>query len=120
MSHQRISQAGFLEAARAQYATVAPAARPAGRQRIVATVRQPVVEAERRATADDLCLRHRYQRRLDAEAAALDASLRRERRGPLEGLDELGTAIGVTRIVERIDADEDVVRAQHFGPRQRE
>ena len=51
---------------------------------------------------------------------AFDARLGRERRGSLERLDELRPAIGISRIVERIDADEDVVRAQHFRPRQRQ
>ena len=49
---------------------------------------------------------------------ALHAGLRRERRELLERRDELGPAIRVPRIVHRVDADEDVARAEHFRPRQ--
>ncbi len=65
-------------------------------------------------------LRHRNQRRLDPKPSAFDARLGRQLRGSLECLDELRTAIGISRVVERVDADEDVVGAEHFRPCERE
>ena len=51
---------------------------------------------------------------------ALDAGLGGEVRHPLEGVDVLGAAVGIAAVVERVDADEDVARAEHLGPRERE
>ena len=83
-------------------------------------MRQPVVQTERHAAADDVGLRHRDQRRANAKAAAFDASLRRKPGEVLECLDELRPAIRIARVVERVHANEDVVRAEHFRPCQRQ
>jgi len=37
-----------------------------------------------------------------------------------ERCDELGTTIGISRVVERVHADEDVAGAKHLGPGERE
>ena len=82
---------------------------------IVAAVRQPVVEAERHAALDDVGLGQHLERRVDAEALAVHAPRRGERGQVLERRDELRTAVGIPGVVERVDADEDVV--QRRGPR---
>ena len=51
---------------------------------------------------------------------ALDSRLGREVGQLLERGDELGPAIGIARIIERVDADEQVARAGRLGPGQRE
>ena len=49
-----------------------------------------------------------------------DAGLRREARHDFEGGDELGTAVGVAAVVERVHADEHVARTEHLGERESE
>src|SRR5687767_6242648 len=120
MGHQWIPHARFFESSRAQHAAIAAAARRAGGEGIVATVCEAVIETERDAALDDLRFRHRYERRLDAKLAALDARFRRELRGAFERFDVLGPAIWIARIIERVHADEDVIRADHFCPRERD
>src|SRR3990170_4965376 len=98
MGHQWIPHARFFESSRAQHATIAAAARRPSGERIVATVCDAVIETKRDAALDDLRFRHRYQRRLDAKMAALDARFRRELRCAFERFDVLGPAIGIARI----------------------
>jgi hypothetical protein len=45
-----------------------------------------------------------------------DAGPRRQPRQLLERADEFGPAVGIAGVVERVDADEDVRRAEHLGP----
>src|SRR6185503_4075912 len=91
-----------------------------GRRRIVTAVRQAVLESQLETATDDLRFRHHLQRRVDAKALALYAPRRRQRSESLESGDELGAAIRVARVVEHVDADEDVVGTHHLGPPQRE
>ena len=79
-------------------------------------MRQTVVEAELEAAPDDRALRQRDERRLHAKSGAFDTCTRRKRCERLEGMDEFGPAIGVTGVVERVDADDDVRGLEHFGP----
>ena len=85
---------------------------------IVAAEREAVVEAQRQPQPDDVGLRQRHQRRVHRQRAAFDAGARGHPGQLLEGMDELRPAIGIAGVVERVDADEDVGRAQHFGPAQ--
>src|SRR3954467_14128766 len=117
---ERVGYARFAESLRTKHAAIAGAAGSAIRQRIVAAVRATVIEAERVAVADDLGFAHREERRVNAEAAALDTGAGAEIGDPLEGTDELGTAVGVPRIVERVDADDDVARVERLGPAERQ
>src|SRR5687767_6844312 len=110
MSHQWIFHARLIESTRAQHTAIAASARLALGQRVVATVCKPVVEAESHAPLDDLSLRHRNERRLNAKLRAFDSRFGRKPGCSLECLDELGPAIGISRVVERVDADEDVIR----------
>ena len=54
---------------------------------------------------------------MNAESPAFDAGFRRKAGGSLERLDELGTAVGIAGVVERVDADENVVGARAPRPR---
>ncbi len=87
---------------------------------IVARPAEPEIEPEPRALADDVRLGHVLERRLDAERIALDPRLGREFGQPLECGDEFGTAIRITRIIERVDADIDIARTRRLGPAERE
>src|SRR5437867_11498517 len=88
-----IPETRLAKSARAQQAAVAAAARRAVRRRVVATVGQTVIEAERDAACDDRRLRQLQQRSEDAERSSFDAGARRERRDPLERPQVLGTAV---------------------------
>ena len=60
----------------------------------------------------------RQQRRVDAERAAPSTPALVASGGQaLERRDELRPAVRVPGVVERVDADEDVARAEHLGPR---
>ena len=106
---------------RSRQASHCPHGRPSG-VGIVATVGQPEIEHPSSCPSLTIsALRQSQQRRVDLQArAALDAGFGRQVRHALVGLDELGTAVGIARVVERVHADEDVGRFQHLGPRQRE
>src|SRR5262245_15365487 len=92
---RRILEARLLETARAQAAAVAAPAGGAVGPRIVAAVRQPVVQTERCPATDDLRLREAQERREHAQPPALDARLRRQRSHALEGLEILGPAVRI-------------------------
>jgi hypothetical protein len=51
---------------------------------------------------------------------ALDAHFRGQVGHALVGRDVLRAAVGIPAVVERVHAHEDVVRAEHLGPRERE
>ena len=74
------------------------------------------------AFARNVGLGQELQRRMNGERLPLDALLRPEPRGFGEAGDEFRAAIGVARIIERIDADEDIPRMARLGKgrRQRE
>src|SRR6516225_10173886 len=66
----RVGDAGLAEAPGAQYAAIAPAARPPLRRRIVAAVGQPVVQTQLEPAPDDVRLAQHQQRRVHAEPGA--------------------------------------------------
>src|SRR4051812_40964527 len=102
-------------------ASVAVAARRARSIRIVATLRNRVVHAERQPELNDLRLRAIDEWRLDAEGIPpLDGTSCGEIGHPLIRRDVLWTTIRISRVIERIDAYENVPRFQHFGPREGE
>src|SRR5436305_9871500 len=73
---RRIGNAGLLESLPPQEARVAMPARPPVGVGVVAGVRDGVVDAELRAAADDVGLRHLHERRDDLRLAVLDAAPR--------------------------------------------
>ena len=105
--------------ARSAQASHRPQRRPSG-DRIVAAVAQPGVEPEPLRFPRDIRLAHVLQRRMDRERLALHPCLGGEVGQLLEFGDEFGPAIGIARIVERIDADEQVARAARLGEAQRQ
>ena len=117
---QRVGEAGLSEAPGPETATVAPAARPSVGRRVVAAMREAVVEPQSVPPANDLGLCHRDERGVDAEPPPFDARLRRERGETLERRDVLGPAVRVAGVVERVDADDEVARAQRLGPGERQ
>ena len=57
---------------------------------------------------------------MDREGSAFDAGLGRQPGGLGKACNELGTAVGVSRVIERVDTDEDVPRVDCLGPCQRQ
>ena len=114
-----VGDPGRGESVGAEQAAVAVPARDALGSGVVAADRRRVVDAELGASTDDLRLREVDQRCVDRESSTFDRGAGREVGGRLEGLDELGTAIGVAAVVERVDADEHIARAPHLGDGQR-
>src|ERR1019366_5375471 len=105
LAQKRIGGPAFGEASCPQQATIAVSARPARRAGVVTAVGEAVVEAERQPAPDDVGFREGDERRAHADPCALDAGARGERRQRFERPDELGTAVGITGIIERVDAD---------------
>src|SRR6185369_17973690 len=93
----------------------------APRRRIVAAPGAGVVDAQLEAPADDLRLGAVDEGRVEAELPPLlDAGPGGETGHALEGLQVLRPAVRVTRVVERVDRDEDVFGAEDLGGRERE
>ena len=93
-----------------------PQGRPCG-VRVVAAVRQAVVETKREPLPDDLGLGQRdAAARESGSVRAFTPARGGQRRQPLERRDEFGTAIGIAGVIERIDADEDVAWRQAPRP----
>ncbi len=101
-------------------AAVAAPAGAAVRVRLVARHRHRVVDAERRAAADDVRLGELDERRVQTDGLALDGRTRREIREVLEGADECGPAVRVARVVHGVHADVDVARPHDLGKAERE
>jgi hypothetical protein len=75
-----------------------------------------MVHTEGGAAADDLCLCQLDEWGMEVKTLTLDARLGSEIGQLLEGLDEGGAAVGVAGVVDSVDANEDVVGADDFGP----
>src|SRR5262249_56731777 len=115
----RVDQVRLREALLAQEARVAEPTGAAVRFGRVAGPGQREIHAELVGARNDLSLAEGDERRVDAKAAAtFDAGLRGEIGEALEGFDELRTAVGIARVVEGVDADEDVLRPLHLRPPQ--
>jgi len=110
----------FGEAERAQAAGVAVTAGTAVVVCLVTRYSGGEIDAEFVAAAHDVGLGEADQRRMHAELCALDAGLGGKVGETLERLDELGPAVGITRVIDRVDTAEDVLRAEHLGPAERE
>jgi hypothetical protein len=78
---------------------------------------QGIVDPQRQSPADDFGLGEVKQGGMDAEAAL---PFYRRPGGEIghrfKGGDVLGAAVGITRVVEGVDADEEVEGAEHLGP----
>ena len=80
----------------------------------------PRVEPEPHRLARDIGLGHVLERRVNGERNALDSRLGAQIGQRLERGDESGAAIGITRIIERIDPDVQVARPARLGAGQRQ
>src|SRR5450759_1645481 len=105
----------FGKPLRAEQAGVAFPAGPALPAWVVAGRGETRVETEGEGEPDDVGLCHGEEGRSDPEASALAPGFRPEPRDTLEGGEELGAAVGVAGIVERIRADDDLRRAPRLG-----
>ncbi len=65
-------------------------------------------------------LAHMLQRGVNGERIPFGPRLGAKVGERLECGDEIGAAIGIARIIKRIDPDEQVARSARFGPCQRE
>lgn len=93
------------------------AAGAAGGIGIVAAMGEREIDAELDGEGDDLRFGEGDERRVDADVSgAFDAGLGGEVGHALEGVDEFGAAIGIAGIIEGVDSDEDIGRAEDFGP----
>ena len=109
------------EAGQAESARVAVSTTGAGFVGIVAAVGEAVVDAQLQAGCDDLGFAHLDEWRADGEfPMALDTGGRGEVGHRLEGGYKLGSAVGVSAVVDGIDADENIVRADHLGVPERD
>ena len=93
---------------------------PAVGRRIVARPTDPGVQPQPVGFANDIGLAHILQRCLDADRVTFNPRLGRKRRHRLKSVDKFGATIGITRIIQRVDADEDVAGPSDFGQSQRE
>src|SRR5258706_2822172 len=116
----RIGYAGSVESGPAQPARIAAAAGQALGVGLVARQGEAEIDPEFEPAPYDLGLAERDQWGRDLDPAALDSDLGGELREPLEGGDELGAAVGIARVIDRVDADIDLLRADHFGVAQGE
>src|SRR2546422_5348132 len=117
---QGIGDAELLEPLGAQQARVAPQARRAILPGVVAAAGERVVDAELDAAAQDAGLGELDERGVDLQPRALDAGPGRELRHLLEGREILRPAVRVAAVVERVHADEAIVRLQGLRPGERE
>src|SRR5688572_2739881 len=117
---QRIGDAGVGETFAAQLARIARSTGTAGGRWIIAGMSQSKVDAKRLAELDDTALAQLDERCMNLQThRSFDTGTRREVGHALEGFDIFLPAIRISRIIDRIYADKDVGRVQHFGPRQR-
>src|SRR5688572_25182195 len=98
----RVLHTGLGKSLEPQEARIAVTTRDAVHRGIVAAGRERVVDAERRAEANDLALGQRQQRRADLRTASLDTGFRREVSHLLEGGDVLRPTVGVARVVQHV------------------
>src|SRR5215471_16504319 len=104
----------------AQAAAVASAAGTPIGQWIVAAVSEAEIEAELESTTNDVAFPEGDERRPDTESRPLDTGARAEIGHTFERLYELRAAVRIARVVDRVDADEDVHGTHDLRPSERE
>ena len=119
MVGNRVRHADRPEGIQTQAAGVAAAAGGAGLVGVVATVGEAVVDAQLQTPSDDVDLAHRDERGVDLKPlGAGDAGLRGEIAHRFERGQELGAAVGVSRVIDAVDPDEEVEGSEDFRPGQ--
>src|SRR5439155_11540445 len=114
---QRILDAGFAESLEPELARIAYAARLRATE--VAGPREGPRHPEFLSSADDVRLRHPNQRGADLDDVAVDTPLRAKPGDLLEGRVELGSAIDVARVIDRIRRDDNRLRSAPLGEPER-
>src|SRR5690606_17591995 len=117
---QGIGQPGFGKTTGPKQTTVTPSARAPVRQRVVTAVRQTVIDSEFRPQSDDTRLRQILEGGPDLKRPFVDTGPGRQGREILEGGNEVRTAIGIARIVEGVDTDDDALGSEDLGPAKRQ
>src|SRR5450755_2929485 len=84
--------------------------------RAVAGHGKTVVDAKLQASTDNIRLGPPDQRRVDLDLGALDTGFGRQACERLEGCNEFRSAIRIARIVDRIDAEENILRSENLCP----
>src|SRR5918912_793260 len=103
---ERVTRAGFAESLLPEQTAIALAARQPLRRRVVATVRERIVNAEGNPSTNDLGFGHCDQRRVNLESRlAFDAGLSGEIGHALEGFDVFGPAVGITTLPRNNEAE---------------
>src|SRR5262245_26707240 len=77
--------------------------------RVVTAVRQAVIKAELDSCAYDVGFRELLKGGVQAQTAPAHAPSRGQRPQALEGLDEFGTTVWISRVIERIHSDKNVI-----------
>src|SRR6478735_3021951 len=102
---RRILDARGRKTRASQAAGFAAPARTALLVRLVAGHREREVDAEPQAFLDDARLAPVQERCVQLQSAALNTGARGDAREMREGVDKLRPAIGIARVVDRVDAD---------------
>ena len=84
---------------------------------IVTGKRDRIIDAKFHSLSNDLGLGQIDERRVDRQRATENSNLNRQVGHRLKGREEFRSAIGVTAVVERIAADENVDGVDGFGKR---
>ena len=110
----------FRETSQSQQAGVTASTGDASGERVIAAARDAVIDPKFQTDPNDIGFRPLNERGMDGYLFALHGSFGSQIGHGLKSIYELGTAVWVAAVVERVDADEDVVCSQDFGPRQGE
>lgn len=114
---QRVDDPGFGKAFATEQTGITGSAGTAVGQGVVATVRKREIDLEAFSQGDDACFGEIKQRCVNPEASLAFHTCRcGEARRFFEGTHEFRAAIRVARIVDGIDAEEDIKGPQDFGP----
>src|SRR6202790_5009917 len=118
--HDGVPNAPFSETFLAEETGIALAARPTLPIRIITAMSKSKVQAQLGGDTHDIRFTERDQRRVNVDGrAAFDARFGRQVGHIFESVDELGAAVRVAGVVERIHADENVGGLENLRPRQR-
>jgi hypothetical protein len=111
-----IGHTGRLEARSTQSTGITATAGTALLVRCVAGDGETIIHTKSRSLANDVRLAPPNKRGVDVEITALDPRLGRQTGHVFKSGNEFRPAVRVTRVVHRVDADENIPGAQHLRP----
>jgi hypothetical protein len=114
-----ICDSGFVKAFEPQETGIAFAARDTFGRRVVTTVGKRKIDAELDGFANDFSFRQLDQGRMNLKPSALNPGFCSKVGQGFERFDEFRAAIGVAAIIDRIDAEKNVIGWDYFGPGKR-